>query len=271
MGLDQAVLKGFESSSSGDVSFRFLRFVALYLQLTVVSLRFTSQAAMTKEEVERLLRHGAYDIFNEEKQGTAEAESNDFIQQDIDSILERRARTVVHDNTGSGSNAAGGTFSKASFVAPKTPSKKGPEEDVDIEDPDFWKKMVGEAKPEAASVLKPRRRNRAIYSEKFYARQLHQAITMDGDGSESSDSESEDEDHSDEEDEDNNEERTKWGGTKPNQWKKSHALNVLEVLERYGYNRWEWEALQSKLSPELNEFSEGEVSLQLVLCSSSCS
>ena len=28
---------------------------------------------MTKEEVERLLRHGAYDIFNEEKAGSAEA------------------------------------------------------------------------------------------------------------------------------------------------------------------------------------------------------
>merc|ERR1712032_1279857 len=63
MGLDQAVLQGFESNSSSD-----------------------GGGAMTKEEVERLLRHGAYDIFNEDKTGTGEAESNDFIQQDIDSI-----------------------------------------------------------------------------------------------------------------------------------------------------------------------------------------
>ena len=119
MGLDQAVLTGFESSSS------------------------SGEGAMTKEEVEKLLRVGAYDIFNEDKAGTAEAESNDFKEQDIESILSRRSRKVVHDNTGSGSAAAGGTFSKASFIN-KTPSKSGDTsngqatEDIDINDPDFW-------------------------------------------------------------------------------------------------------------------------------------
>jgi hypothetical protein len=119
MGLDQAVLTGFESSSS------------------------SGEGAMTKEEVEKLLRVGAYDIFNEDKAGTAEAESNDFKEQDIESILSRRSRKVVHDNTGSGSAAAGGTFSKASFIN-KTPSKTGDTsngqstEDIDINDPDFW-------------------------------------------------------------------------------------------------------------------------------------
>ena len=102
---------------------------------------------MTKEEVEKLLRHGAYDIFNEDKAGTAEAESNDFQEQTIDSILSRRSRNIVHENTGSGSAAAGGTFSKASFVNKTTPSKKEGDdgngggqatEDIDINDPDFW-------------------------------------------------------------------------------------------------------------------------------------
>ena len=109
---------------------------------------------MTKEEVERLLRHGAYDIFNEDKEGSAEAESKDFVEQDIDSILSRRSRKIVHGNTGSGSSAAGGTFSKASFVNKSTPSKGGDGEnnggtsrdDIDINDPDFSMKMVGEAK-----------------------------------------------------------------------------------------------------------------------------
>lgn len=119
MGLDEAVLHGFQKNSSGE-------------------------GAMTKDEIEKLLRHGAYDIMNEHKAGTAEAESNAFKEQDIDSILSRRSRKVVHDNTGSGSKAAGGTFSKASFVN-KTPSKKGDTvdgqaatEDVDVNDPDFW-------------------------------------------------------------------------------------------------------------------------------------
>ena len=50
-----------------------------------------SQKTMTKEEVEKLLRHGAYDIFSEDKLGKSEKESNDFMAQDIDSILERRS------------------------------------------------------------------------------------------------------------------------------------------------------------------------------------
>jgi SNF2 family DNA or RNA helicase len=42
MVLDQAILKGFESGATGD-------------------------GAITKDEVERLLWHGAYDIFNEDR------------------------------------------------------------------------------------------------------------------------------------------------------------------------------------------------------------
>ena len=118
MGLDQAVLQGIEGGT-GD-----------------------GEGVLSKEEVERLLRHGAYDIFNEEKSGSSEQESKEFESQDIDSILARRAKTVVHDNTGSNSNAAGGTFSKASFRAQNT-GKSGDGtgngddtgEDVDIDDP----------------------------------------------------------------------------------------------------------------------------------------
>ena len=90
MGLDQAVLQGIENTGG-------------------------NKDLLNKEEVERLLKHGAYDIFKEDKDGTSEKESSDFVSQDIDSILERRTKTVIHENTGSKSNAAGGTFSKASF------------------------------------------------------------------------------------------------------------------------------------------------------------
>lgn len=116
MGLDQAVLQGIEGGA-GD-----------------------GEGVLTKEEVERLLRHGAYDIFNEEKTGSSEQESKDFESQDIDSILARRAKTVIHENTGSKSNAAGGTFSKASFKAKKTGeggdgTGDDAGDDVDIDDP----------------------------------------------------------------------------------------------------------------------------------------
>jgi len=236
MGLDQAVLKGFETGASGE-------------------------GAMTKEEVERLLRHGAYDIFNEEKAGSAEAESKDFIEQDIDSILARRATTVVHDNTGSGSNAAGGTFSKASFVAPKTPSGKqgNQEQDIDIEDPDFWKKMVGEAKPEAESVLKPRKRSKANYSEKVYGRELQQMISLNPDDSESSDSGGDESDDSDDEMEDDTQERARWGGPKPEHWRKPQALTVLEAVERFGFGNIAWEEFKKVLLPECEKFEDEEI------------
>ncbi|VEU34941.1 unnamed protein product [Pseudo-nitzschia multistriata] len=206
MGLDQAVLTGFESNSSGE-------------------------GTMTKEEVERLLRHGAYDIFNEDKAGSAEAESNDFVQQDIDSILSRRSRKIVHGNTGSGSSAAGGTFSKASFVH-KTPSKEGEQgasADIDINDPDFWTKMVGEAKPEEESILKPRKRNQANYNEKNWDKNLQKALKYD---SEFSDSDDDDDDESAEGDV---QERTRWGGPKPEHWKRDQVEAVVARIEKCGY------------------------------------
>mmetsp|Transcript_9183 Transcript_9183/g.21889 ORF Transcript_9183/g.21889 Transcript_9183/m.21889 type:complete len:2363 (+) Transcript_9183:217-7305(+) len=219
MGLDQAVLKGFESGNSGE-------------------------GTMTKEEVEKLLRHGAYDIFNEDKAGSAEAESNDFVEQDIDSILARRSRTVVHENTGSGSGAAGGTFSKASFIA-KTPSKKGGQggEDIDIEDPEFWTKMVGEAKEEVASELKPRKRSRLNYAESSFDRNFQEIVAY-------SDSDGEDSDDTDDDDDDfgNDAERSRWGGKKPGNWTRPQAGDLLECMEQYGYNSNAWNKFSETLS-----------------------
>ncbi|KAL3935214.1 MAG: hypothetical protein SGBAC_009225, partial [Bacillariaceae sp.] len=223
MGLDQAVLKGFESGNSGE-------------------------ATMTKEEVEKLLRHGAYDIFNEDKVGSAEAESKDFVEQDIDSILARRSRTVVHENTGSGSGAAGGTFSKASFIA-KTPSKKGGQgggEDIDIEDPDFWTKMVGEAKEEKMSELKPRKRSRLNYAESSYDRNFREIVAM----SESDGGEDDSDDDTDDDDDDfgSDTERSRWGGKKPGNWTRPQAADLLECMEQYGYNSTAWSKFSEKLS-----------------------
>jgi hypothetical protein len=224
---------------------------------------------MTKEEVERLLRHGAYDIFNEDKAGTAEAESNDFVEQSIDSILERRSRKVVHKNTGSQSGAAGGSFSKASFSAPKTPSGNTNQstEDIDIEDPEFWTKMVGAAPAEVESVLKPRKRNTTNYSEKLYERQLQSAINLGPDAplgpdASSSDSSSDEFDSSDDE-EAVIKERSRWGGQKPQHWKRDQAEAVLKSLERDGYSILPWQSFLSKLPSICSKFSEPEVSVYL--------
>jgi hypothetical protein len=106
--------------------------------------------------------------------GTSEKESNDFISQDIDSILARRAKTVVHENTGSNSNAAGGTFSKASF---KNANSDGVDSaEVDVDDPDFWTKVVGDAKEEEDQQLGKRKRAQHSYSEKEYLKRLDAQI-----------------------------------------------------------------------------------------------
>ena len=239
MGLDQAVLKGFETGSS-------------------------SEGSLSKEEVEKLLRHGAYDIFNEDKAGTAEAESNDFVQQDIDSILERRSRTVVHENTGSSSNAAGGTFSKARFTATaKSPdaadNNKARANDVDIEDPEFWTKVLGDTASSADDddlTSKPRQRSKANYSEREYQRQLEAALCLDNDG-ESDGSNSESEDQEGEENEGG--ERMRWGGSGLSEWKKDDAESVLKALMTYGYGLKSWDEFQASLQLS-KEYSGEEVS-----------
>mmetsp|Transcript_14278 Transcript_14278/g.21378 ORF Transcript_14278/g.21378 Transcript_14278/m.21378 type:complete len:2203 (+) Transcript_14278:135-6743(+) len=89
---------------------------------------------LSTKEIEGLLRHGAYDIFREEKEGIADKESTNFCESDIDQILQR-STVIIHDKKdckGPSTN-----FSKASFVA------SGSDADVDINDPDFWTKVVG--------------------------------------------------------------------------------------------------------------------------------
>lgn len=245
---------------------------------------------MTKEEVERLLRHGAYDIFNEEKSGAADAESNEFVQQDIDSILERRSKTVVHENTGSKSSAAGGTFSKASFKAPKTPdggTKKSGNEDVDIDDPEFWKKMVGEGKVEDDSTDlagKKRKRTQANYSERDYDRRLTGTLGSGGSDSESSSSSNESDSESDNWDDDDEDlvadtsaeneggkigrtkrirkkkEKSRWGGTGPTEWEKADVEKVFKALQMYGYGNLEWDVFSKKLDIS----REGQYSIEEV-------
>lgn len=245
MGLDQAVLGGFESKDG------------------------SGEGAMTKEEVERLLRHGAYDIFNEDKAGAAEAESSAFEQQDIDTILERRSKTVIHDNTGSKNNVAGSTFSKASFKAPKTPDGKKSTggEDVDIDDPDFWKKMVGEGQVESDGLDfdgRKRTRREANYSEKEYQKQLDNSLMLSDSesGSGASDGDDSSVDSFDCTVSDGSlatngvppkrRERAKWGKKSnladSSQWNKSDAEKLFKGLQLYGYNGINWVDFCRKMS-----------------------
>ena len=79
----------------------------------------------------------------------AEQETAKFNEEDIDSILSRRAQRVVaptHAAGGDGAAAAASTFSTATFV----PDSAGP--DIDYDDPLFWEKLMPKAKTAAPAA-----------------------------------------------------------------------------------------------------------------------
>lgn len=106
---------------------------------------------LSVQEIDELLKRGAYDVFRED-----DSEQREFADEDIDAILNRRSHKVVYD--GKSNTETLGSFSKASFVS------FDEKEDVDINDPDFWKKAVGlteTVSPEDTEMLElPQQRNR---------------------------------------------------------------------------------------------------------------
>jgi hypothetical protein len=95
-----------------------------------------SEREMQAKEIDQLLKKGAYDVFRDED----DAEAKQFLESDIDQLLERSAKKVTYDNMNANSMSSGlGSFSKASFVADTGDGIK----DVDLDDPDFWEKAVG--------------------------------------------------------------------------------------------------------------------------------
>ena len=101
---------------------------------------------MSKKVAETLLKYGAYDLFKEEREGRSEERSNAFCEADIEQILEKNAKVITIDSQG------GSSFSKASFITDSSM-------EVDINDPNFWTKIVG-LKKESQDVMGPRARNK---------------------------------------------------------------------------------------------------------------
>jgi len=79
-----------------------------------------------KKEIDKLLRQGAYHALRD-------VEDNKFGEEDIEEILSR-SKVMVYNE------AAGSTFSKANFDCGG--------DNVDIDDPDFWKKILPANKKE---------------------------------------------------------------------------------------------------------------------------
>ena len=102
-------------------------------------------------DAETLLKYGAYDFFKEEREGRSDELSNAFCEADIDQILEKNTKVITIDSQG------GSSFSKASFITDSSM-------EVDINDPNFWTKVVG-LKPADDLVMGPRSRKKVEYAE----------------------------------------------------------------------------------------------------------
>ena len=129
LGLDKAVLNPLKQSIKKDGSVETNR--------------------MSKKDAETLLKYGAYDFFKEEREGKSEELSNAFCEADIDQILEKNTKVITVDSQG------GSSFSKASFVTDTSA-------EVDINDPNFWTKIVG-LKQTQQEDIGPRLRRRIDY------------------------------------------------------------------------------------------------------------
>lgn len=190
------------------------------------------------------MRHGAYDIFNEEKNGTSEEESKRFQEANIDEIMAQRAKKIIHDNTGSHSNAAGGTFSKATFKLSfaKDPSSTISEaECVDIDDPDFWVKMVGVARMDSTPIIAKRPRAKLNYCEEEIDESSSSSSASMGDSSSSSDN------SFDLSGEEILKEPKRWGGKSPGEWRKKEFKEIVKMLRHFGYTNCYSNSVLSKL------------------------
>lgn len=98
-----------------------------------------STGSLSKQEVEDLLKKGAYGAFMDDGAG------DKFCEEDIDQILERRTMVIRHDEDSE--NKKGSMFSKASFQA------AGSSAAVDVNDPDFWDKVAKQAELEVVEEI----------------------------------------------------------------------------------------------------------------------
>ena len=142
----------------------------------------------TKEnEIDKLLRQGAYHILND-------VEEENFGEEDIDQILSRSRVMRFQDEEGS-------SFAKANFDV------QDADNTVDLEDPDFWKKMLPQQEKEEPEADQT--------EEEGYMRtrkrvQPQQIIDDEPDDDETS-----------------------------KEWKRIERERLQQLLMRFGWNRWD--------------------------------
>ena len=115
LGLDKAVLQSMNTSQGGK--------------------DYSANKQLSKKEIEDLLKKGAYGALMEDDNA-----GDKFCEEDIDQILSRRTQVITIEQE------KGSSFSKASFASANDRT------DIDIDDPDFWKKWAKRAEIDAEQL-----------------------------------------------------------------------------------------------------------------------
>jgi hypothetical protein len=213
LGLDQAVLNQMEDSDGPAVGGK-------------------GKAALTSKEVDSLLKYGAYDIFRDEDDAAQK-----FCEDDIDSILQRRTTTIVQETK------EGSSFAKASFASESAVP------DIDIDDPEFWKKIMPDVadKPAFDLMAEPRQRKQVQRLEVAMSDESDSddddrdtAVMPSGGGDEDSDQLYTDDEKADElnpEDHELPHQLQKKKGKK-GEWSVVHRNRFQKSMLNFGFGRW---------------------------------
>mmetsp|Transcript_8034 Transcript_8034/g.14724 ORF Transcript_8034/g.14724 Transcript_8034/m.14724 type:complete len:1068 (+) Transcript_8034:2422-5625(+) len=105
---------------------------------------------LTAKEVDLVLKHGAYAAFGESEEASDEA-SKEFANASIEKIMENASHTVDYSAAEKESNTKNSilaAFSTAVFV------HKQEDKNIDMDDPEFWKKVAGFEEPDPAHEAK---------------------------------------------------------------------------------------------------------------------
>ncbi|CAI2322283.1 unnamed protein product [Caenorhabditis sp. 36 PRJEB53466] len=185
--------------------------------------------ALSKKDVEELLKKGAYGSIMDE-----ENESAKFNEEDIETILQRRTQTITLE-----AGQKGSLFAKASF---NSTHNKG--DDIDLDDPEFWNKWAEKAQvdvekatatPDGRELIleEPRKRTKRFEDNKI--------DEEDSDGSEESGKRKRNAQGASARKRRRDDEDTDYSASyRPDELatSKTEYFKVEKVLAQYGWGRW---------------------------------
>ena len=234
--------------------------------------RTEHMSSLSKRDLENLLKHGAYDIFREEKDGTTTSESTQFYEADIDQILQRSA-VVLHDERGntslskSAATGAGASFAKASFVSSLSSNNSNTtgsntNNNIALDDPDFWTKVVGLASKEEEggnNYPKKRKCNKDSISYKELGLNQFKINNPDNnpDNNNNTDDDSDDEDNNNNSNKKRKNNKNKFDESQPVEYTDENMQKLLTSVLSRGYGNWETIRTDTKLYWHVHDICRG--------------